>query len=58
MENELRGKIKIKFVGLRGKTYTYLISYGSEDEKGKGTKKCLLKRKRKFENYESWLQPT
>ena len=58
MENELRGKIMIKFVGLRGKTYTYLISYGSEDKNGKGTKKRLSKRKRKFENYESWLEPT
>ena len=40
------------------KTYTYLKSYGSEDKNGKGTKKRLLKRKRKFENYESWLEPT
>ena len=28
----------IKFVGLRGKTYSYLIDEGSEDKKAKDTK--------------------
>ena len=37
-----------KFVGLRTKTYSYLINGGSEDKKAKGTKKCLIKRKLKF----------
>ena len=32
-----------KFVGLRGKTYSYLIDDGSEDKKGKGTKTCVIK---------------
>ena len=34
-----------KFVGLRAKTYSYLIDNGSEDKKAKGTKKCVRKRK-------------
>ena len=35
MKDELGGKIRIKFVGLRGKTYSYLIVDGSEDKKQK-----------------------
>ena len=36
----------IKFVGLRAKTYSYLIDDGSKDKKRKkGTKKCTIKRK-------------
>ena len=27
-----------------------------EDEKGKGTKKCVIKRKRKSENYKNCLE--
>ena len=34
-----------KFVGLRAKTYNYLIDDGSEDKKAKSTKKCVIKRK-------------
>ena len=40
-----------KSVGLRGKTYSYLIDDGSEDKIAKGTKICVIKRKNKFENY-------
>ena len=38
MKNESEGKIIIKFVELRAKTYSYLIDDGSEDKKPKGTK--------------------
>ena len=38
--------------------YSYLIDAGSEDKKAKGTKKCLIKRKLKFENYKSCLEAT
>ena len=38
--------------------YSYLIDSGSEDKKVKGTKKCLIKRKLKFENYKSCLEAT
>ena len=33
-----------KFVGLKEKTYSYLIDDGSEDKKAKGTKKCVIKK--------------
>ena len=39
-------------------TYSYLIDDGSEDKKAKGTKKCVIKRKVKFENYKHCLQAT
>ena len=51
MKDELRGKIMAKFVGLRAKTYSYLTDDNSEDKKVKGTKKCVIKRKLKFEIY-------
>ena len=38
-----------KFVGLRAKTYSYLIDDGSKERKAKRTKKCVRKRKNKFE---------
>ena len=44
-----------KFVGLRAKTYSYSIDYGSENKKAKGSKKCVIKRKLKFENYKNCL---
>ena len=47
-----------KFVGQRPKTYSYLIDDSSEDKKAKVTKKCVLKRKLKFENYKNWLEAT
>ena len=56
MKDELGRKIRTKFVGLRAKTYSYLIDHGSEDKKAKRTKRCVLKRKLKFENYNSCLE--
>ena len=52
MNDEL-GKIMAKLVGVRAKTYSYLIDDGSEDEKAKDIKKCVIKIKLKFENYEN-----
>ena len=48
MKDQLRGKIMTKFVGLRAKTYIYLIDDGSEDKKAKGTEKCVIEIKLKF----------
>ena len=50
MKHELGGKIMTKFIGIRAKTYSYVIKDGSEDKKAKGTKKCVIKIKLKFEN--------
>ena len=47
-----------KFVELRAKSYSYLIVDGSEDKKAKDTKKCVIKRKLKFENYKTCLKAT
>ena len=58
MRDELGGKILTKFIGLRAKSYSYLIDDGGEDKKAKGTKKCVVKRKHKFENYKNCLEAT
>ena len=57
-ERWIRGKHHDKFVGLRAKTYTYLRDHSIEDKKAKGTKKGVIKRKLKFENYENCLEAT
>ena len=46
MKDELGEKIITKFLGLRTKIYSYLIDDGSTDEKAKGTKKCVIKKKK------------
>ena len=58
MKNKLGGKTMAKFVGLRAKTYSYLIDDGSEYKKGKYKKMCVMKRKLKFENYKNCLEAT
>ena len=42
-------------VGLRAKTYAYLMDDDSEHKKAKGTKKCVIKRRLMFENYTDCL---
>ena len=56
MKGELGVKIMTKIFELRAKTYSYLIDKGSGDKKAKGTKKCVIKRKLKFENYKNCLE--
>ena len=58
MKDELGGKIMAKYVGLRAKTYSFLIHDGSEDKVAKGTRKCVIKRKLKYENYKNCLEAT
>ena len=41
----------IEFVGLRAKTYPYLIDDDSKHKKAKWTKKCVIKRELMFKNY-------
>ena len=49
--DELGGKIMKEFVGLRAKTWAYLMDDDSKHKKAKGTKKCVIKRELKFKNY-------
>ena len=58
MKDELGGKIMKKFVGLRSKTYSYLIDDGSKDKNAKDTKKCVINRKLKFEDHKNCLEAT
>ena len=55
MKDELGGKIIMEFVTLRPKTYSYLINDCKEDKKAKGTKKCVIKRMIKFNDYKNCL---
>ena len=55
MKNELGRKIITEFVTLRSKTYSYLINDCKEDKKAKGTKKCVIKRMIKFNDYKNCL---
>ena len=55
MKDELGGKIMIEFAALRPKTYSYLMDYGNSDKLAKLTKKCVLKRVLKFNDYKDCL---
>ena len=54
-KDELGDKIMTEFVALRAKTYAYLMYDGSEHKRAKGTKKCIIKRELRFENYKDSL---
>ena len=53
MKDELGGKIITEFVTLRPKTYSYLTDDGKEDKKAKGTKKKVINRMIKFNDYKN-----
>ena len=55
MKDELGGKIIAQFVALRPKTYSYLTDDCKENKKAKGTKKCVIKRMIKFNDYKNCL---
>ena len=55
MKDELGGKVIIEFVALRPKTYSYLTDDCKENKKAKGTKKCVIKRMIKFNDYKNCL---
>ena len=50
MEDQLGAKILIEFMNLDQKKDSYLMDDGREDKKAKGTKKCVIKRRLKFED--------
>ena len=56
MKDELGRQIMKEFVGLRAKTYSYLKYNNVEDKKAKDTKKCVIKRKLKFQYYKNYLE--
>ena len=51
MKDELGGKIMTEFPALRPKTYSYLMDDGNSDKNAKGAKKCVIKRRLKFNDY-------
>ena len=55
MKDELGGKVIMEFVTLRPKTYSFLTDDGKEDKKAKGTKKCVIKKMIKFNDYKKCL---
>ena len=59
MEDELDKTSMIKFVRQKSKTYSKtLTDANSEDKNTKDTKKCVVKRKLKFGNYQNCLEAT
>ena len=44
-----------EFAGYRAKAYSYLMDDDSEKKKLKGTKKCVIKRKARLNDYEDCL---
>ena len=55
MKDKLGGRVITDFVALRPKTYAYLTDDCEEDKKAKGTKKCVIKRMIKFDDYKNCL---
>ena len=55
MKNELGGYIITEFVALRPKAYSYRTDDLGELQKAKGTKKCIIKKMLKFNDYKKFL---
>ena len=55
MKDELGGEIITEFIALRPKTYCYLTDNDKIDKKAKGTKKCVIKKMIKFDDYKKCL---
>ena len=55
MKDELGGRVIMEFVALRPKTYSYLTDDCKEDKKAKGTKKRVIKRMIKFDDYKNCI---
>ena len=55
MKDELGGELITEFVTLRPKTYSYLTDDSEEDKKAKGTKKYVIKKMIKVDDYKKCL---
>ena len=55
MKDELGGEIITEFIALRPKTYPYLTDNNKIDKKAKGTKKCIIEKMIKFDDYKNCL---
>ena len=55
MKDELGGKIITESVSVRARTYSYLKDYDKNVKKAKGTKKCVIKKILKFNDYKDCL---
>ena len=55
MKDELGGEIITEFIALRPKIYSYLTDNDKKDKKAKGTKKCVMKKMIKFDDYKKCL---
>ena len=55
MKDELGGEIVTEFIALRPKTYSYLTDNDKIDKKTKGTKKCVVNKMIKFDDYKNCL---
>ena len=55
MKDELGAKIITEFVALKPKTHSYLTDDDKNDKKAKGTKKCVIKRILKFNDYKNCI---
>ena len=55
MKDELGGEIIMEFIALRPKTYSYLTDNDKIDKKAKGTKKCVIKKMIRFDDYKKCL---
>ena len=55
MKDELDGDIITEFVALRPKAYSYIINDFIEMKKAKGTKKCVVNKMLRFDDYKKCL---
>ena len=55
MKDELGGDIITEFVALRPEAYSYITNDFIEIKKAKGTKKCVVNKMLKFEDYKKCL---
>ena len=55
-KDELGAEIIKELVELKEKAYSYLKDNSNEDKNAKGIKKCVIKRKLKFQNHKNGLE--